>query len=369
VNSVATGSFGVRACRRDDPADRAGILALIGAVWGTSDEGRAVVRRLAKQWDWRFARNPCADPAFPPALVLEHDGEIVGHLSCMPVRVNVRGAAVTGFWSGEWVTHPSRGRGFGHLLVRSVMAIPAIGLATPNDAAYPALKQLGWSDLCRLENRVRIARPDRVLARTLGEGAFGRAAALAARAAARSLAPGPRAGDARVAIVPLRRFDERFDGLWRRVAPSYSAAVIRDSRFLNWRYVEIPDREYGIAAAERGGETAGYVVFYARRRRGLVFGHVIDLLAAKDDPGARDALLTHAVEELERRGDADVVTCYLSPFDAFLRAGLRRCGFLFARRRGAVLVRDGTRSGSGGPPVQPCEWFLSRGDSDLDMAS
>lgn len=359
-------SFGVRPYRADD---RPEVLGLLAQVWGTSTEGLAIVHRHELQWDWRFARNPYADPDLPTGLVLENDDAIVGFISCMPTRVNLHGGVVGAFWSGEWVTAPQRGRGFGHLLQRRLMTLPALGLATPNPIAYPALRRLGWSDVYRLENRIRVVRPDRLLAATNGARVLGRAAGWVLGAASSAAAAARRAGaDAGVAVVPTRRFDERFDDFWRRVAPGYPAAVVRDSRFLAWRYLEIPDREYAIAAAERGGEVAGYVVFYVRHRRGLVFGHVIDLLVAKGDAGARDALLAHAVEELERRG-VDLVNCYLSPYDAFLRAGLRRCGFFFAKQSGAVVARDGARPPGAAAAVEPREWFVSRGDSDLDMAT
>jgi hypothetical protein len=361
---MMSGSFGVRPCR---PDDRARILALLAKIWGGSDDGRAVVSRLDAQWEWRFARNPYADPAVPAGFVLEHGDAIVGHLSCMPVAVNVRGAVVSGFWPGEWVTDPEHGRGFGHLLMRRMMALRALGLATPNEIAYTTLKRLGWSDVYRLENRIRVVRPDRLLpgGNVAALAALGRAGARLCNGVTR--APFLRGPDSAIAIAPISCFDERFDELWRRVAPGYGAAVVRDRRFLAWRYAEIPDRRYAIAAALRGGEVTGYVVFYARQRRGLAFGHVIDLLVARDDPGARDALLAHAVEELERQG-VDLVTCYLSPHDAFLRAGLRRCAFFIARRSAPVLARYGASAGGGALPP-PHEWFLSRGDSDLDMAS
>lgn len=357
-------SFGVRPSR---PEDRPAILALLAQVWGASDGGREVLARLDAQWEWRFVRNPAARSSLPPGLVLERGDAIVGHVSCTPVRVSVRGAEVEGFWSGEWVTDPERARGFGHLLVRRLMALPALGLATPNDLAHAALTRLGWSHVCHLERRVRVVCAERVLAGVRGASLLGRAAGWALRAAASAAAPRRRAEDAGLRVVAAPALDDRFDALWRRVAPGYGAAVVRDRRFLAWRYLEIPGRAYSIAAAERGGELAGYVVFYARRRGGLVFGHVIDLLVERGDAGARDALLAHAAEELGRRG-VDVVTCYLSPYDAFVRSGLRRCGFFFARRGVAVLTRDGAPARGVGR-IAPGEWFVSRGDSDLDMAS
>jgi hypothetical protein len=365
MHSQVAASGSAFAVRPQRPGDRAGILALLRRVWGGSPEGLDSIRRLDELWEWRFDRNPYASDGVP-GVILERDGAVVGHLSCMPVRVWVHGQLVLGLCPGEWVTDPERGRGFGHRLMSAVMEYPGLALATPNGRAYPMMKRLGWADVVRLENRIRVARADQVvgaLRRHAGLAAVARRAWRVAQGAALGLR---RAPDRGVELAETRAFDARFDRLWQRVAAGVGAAVVRDSRFLQWRYQEIPDHRYRVVAAERGGELAGYAVFYARERRGLMFGHVIELLAPPDGAGARDALLSFAAEELERAG-ADLVTCYLSPYDAFLREGLRRCGFFFAKPSRAILARVGP----GGAPSLPSprDWFFSRGDSDLDMGT
>lgn len=354
-------AFTVRAC---GPTDRAAILALLRSTWGNTQEGSATVERLEAQWDWRFLRNPEATPSVPSGFVLERDGEVVGYVSCTPMRVKIRSSIQPGFSPGEWVTDPTRARGYGALLMRRVMSLQGVGIAAPNEAAYPALKRLGWSDVCRLESWARVVRADRLLlARILRRLRNAAVPPGGLEGAPGPLHARPRA-DGPIEIVPVARFDERFDALWDRVAPELGTAVVRDRRFLNWRYVDIPGRRYAIAAAERRGELEGYVVYYARWRDGVLFGHVIDLLVARAAASTRDVLLAYAVDELKRSGVA-VITSYATPHDTFLRSGLRRAGFPFARRGPAVLAIDG----AGACAIHPGDWFLTRGDSDLDMAT
>src|SRR5205085_563384 len=58
-------------------------------------------------------------------------------------------------------------------------------------------------------------------------------------------------GDVR--IEPLDRFPEEVDEVWRAAAHAYGNHVIRDARFLNWRYADTPRtyRRFGAYRADR----------------------------------------------------------------------------------------------------------------------
>jgi hypothetical protein len=165
-----------------------------------------------------------------------------------------------------------------------------------------------------------------------------------------------------VTVSRVTAFDERFDDLWTRAAPQHGILALRDARHLKWRFADRPFRKYDVAAAERGGRLAGYVVYYATERNGLLYGHVVDFLVDRQDRGARDALFAQATRALVDRG-VDLVTAYLPPHDAFYREGLRRCGFWLGFPRQIVLLKD---PGNGTFPPD-ARWFFTRADSDLDL--
>lgn len=60
-------------------------------------------------------------------------------------------------------------------------------------------------------------------------------------------------------------FDDAFDRLWRRAAGRYRFALIREARFLNWRFADTPKRSYWrfACAPFMSPELSGYLVFAA----------------------------------------------------------------------------------------------------------
>lgn len=63
-------------------------------------------------------------------------------------------------------------------------------------------------------------------------------------------------------IYTPNRFDAAFDRLWERRVTNYSFAINRSADFLNWRFIEIPHRQYWIWAFSvfLSQEILGYVV-------------------------------------------------------------------------------------------------------------
>jgi len=341
------------------PGDRAQLFSLLERVWG-----REVSARLEAVWDWRTAQNPWSTPEVPAAIVMERGGRIVSAITNTVTRLKAGDRVVRAIWAGEFVSDPDH-RGHGHSVARRERNLPLPLLGSPNAVARPVLKKLGFVDIYTLDTRVRILRPERLLERRAGRAASAAAGRLWA-AARRLAALVPRPPPDGVRVQPLERFDARFDAFWERAAPGYEAIVVRDARHLNWRFVERPDRKYRLAFAERGGRVDGYVTFYTLERHGLRYGHLVDYLVERGDSPARDALLAHAVREMEADG-ADLVTTYVSPRDRFYRKGLLRSGFWIRKAGHPILVCDRKKTIDAALLARPDAWFFTRADSDLDM--
>jgi hypothetical protein len=346
-----------RRVRTYRPEDRAAFFGLVESVWG-----REVADRLNTLWDWRL-RAP-GWPGQPEALLLDEGGAIGGALNLFPALLQTPAGVVPAAWGGEFVVG-ERHRGKGLLLLKRVLELPNPFLGAPNELSRPILERFGFRNVCTLENRIQIVRPRRLVARVAGSRVAGAAAGLlweAGRRALRTLRAPARRG---VTVSRVGRFDARFDDLWRRVGPAHGILVVRDAAYLNWRFTERPDCTYEIAAAERSGRVAGYVVYYPRQREGLLHGQIVDFLVDREDRDARDALFAHASRALERTG-VDLTTCYVPPHEAFYREGLRRCGFWIGRAKQPVLVTDPHAALAPGC-LEAREWFFTRGDSDLDF--
>ena len=87
------------------------------------------------------------------------------------------------------------------------------------------------------------------------------------------------------------QLDSAFDELFERSAPAFGLLVERDQRYLRWRYLECPDREYAFYRVDRNQDLVGWSVF---RRDGdrLVWG---DALFDPEAPEAVQVLLDHAL--------------------------------------------------------------------------
>jgi GNAT superfamily N-acetyltransferase len=160
-------------------------------------------------------------------------------------------------------------------------------------------------------------------------------------------------GDVRV--EPLDRFPPEVDGVWRAAAPSYANHVIRDARFLNWRYADTP-RTYRRFGAYSAGRLRAVAIVGHTVKQGVSSGFLADLVSEPGAEAERVALLRRAAAEL--RADALIALPPRAQRRSFLRAG-----FLPTNRKirfvGKVLNPGGRLEPS------PAAWHFTLGDFDF----
>ncbi|MBN2465952.1 GNAT family N-acetyltransferase, partial [candidate division WOR-3 bacterium] len=235
---------------------RAGCAADRDAITGLFREafGRRMERR---EWEWRFLRKP----AGRGLVELAWDGTtLAGHYAVSPVRMRVRGNDVTAALSGTTMTH-ARYRGVGLLpllarrtYARARQAGQVLAMGFPNKNSHRGLvRDLRWRDVYEVPR----------FSLHLGDRRW-------------------ETEDGGVAqVLELERFDRRFDRLWDEVKDVHPISVVRDRRYLQWRFVENPESEYRIFAYEDGRRIRGYAV---AKRYGKEM-HIVDILCLNADTG------------------------------------------------------------------------------------
>jgi hypothetical protein len=291
-----------------DASRRDAYLGLLGEAWGGAAMGGAT-------FDWWFEGNPAGSMR----SVAVRNGEVAGAAGHSIFRLVVDGRQRLGQFSVHAATTPSaRGLGIFRALElrheeqgRDWGSICVLGFASaPTHPIF--LGPLGWTQIDRR----------RVWARPLPLG----------RKRARR----------------IDRFEERHETVAAAAAPRLGNHVLRDSRYLNWRFAESP-REYRMLETERGG----FAVVGFTRRRGLRIGLLMELVAEDED--VRD-LLRSALAAA--RGSAALMAV---PSPILPRTRLLRHGFVPTRYRldfmgkGLAEPLDG-RSRS---------WTVSLGDTDF----
>jgi hypothetical protein len=290
------------ASRRDD------YLALLGEAWGPGAMGGVV-------FDWWFDGNPAGSMR----SVAVRDGEVVGAAGHSLCRIVVDGrhrlaqfsvhAATTpsarglGIFRSLERRHEEQGRDWGSICVLGFVSGPTRPIFTG---------PLGWT---RIDRR-------RVWARPLPIG----------RKRARR----------------IDGFEERHEGAAAAIAPRLRNHVLRDSRYLNWRFAESP-RGYRILEAPLGG----FAVVGFTRRGGLRVGLVLELIGEDDDLGV---LVPAALAAA--RGSLVLLAV---PSPVLPRSRLLRHGFVPTRYRLDLMGK-----GLAEPLDSRSEaWTVSLGDTDF----
>jgi hypothetical protein len=290
------------ASRRDD------YLALLGEAWGG-------VAMEGATFDWWFDGNPAGSMR----SVAVRDGEVVGAAGHSLYRLVADGrqrlaqfsvhAATTpsarglGIFRALELRHEEQGRDWGSTCVLAFASAPTRPLF---------LGPLGWTQIDRR----------RVWARPLPIG----------RKRARR----------------IDRFENRHETVAAAAGPRLRNHVLRDSRYLNWRYAESP-RDYRMLEAPLGG----FAVVGFTRRRGLRLAVLMELIGEDEDVGM---LVPAALAAA--RGSAALLAV---PSPVLPRSRLLRHGFVPTRHRVDFMGKG---------LAEPLEtdsdaWTVSLGDTDF----
>lgn len=165
-----------------------------------------------------------------------------------------------------------------------------------------------------------------------------------------------------VLLGEVSRFDERFDLLWEETQHLFEIATVRDSRYLNWRYIDHPSIRYQIFSLEEGGgRVLGFIVLKYSEKGEIRRGYVIDLLAVPGRPEVVRALVSKSLAFFKQEGVA-IITCWMfrhSPYYGILR----RFGF-FGRPTDLILMTKSSGEISDDTLKEVRRWYVTMGDDE-----
>lgn len=263
--------------RRGTRRDTEAICALLRRAFPDNAKGRPEV--LA----WQYWDNPFGAPT---VWLWEDDGRVVGHYAVVPYPARVAGRpALLGIGIDAAVDPQYQGRKlFGPLTSALYAAALADGMAAivcyPNDNSVRGIARQGWHELGLLRTSLLPLRADWYARRTgVPAPLLAPAVALAGR---RTRAAASRLATREVAQVP-----DDADELWAQVEPALVSGVVRDGRWLRWRYADRPGPSpYRVFEARRDGRLQALAVTTEQAQRGGTFTYLLELLSS-DDAAAR----------------------------------------------------------------------------------
>jgi len=272
------------------PGDEQGIFILDRAV-----ELHPWNRRNDSNWYWKYqGKNPAGQSLI---YVAENNGEIIAHFAALPIWYWIEGKKVLVSHSIGMIVLPEwQNKGLIKFVADQLLEevekqrIP-FTYGYPNDNAYDLhIKLLGYEDatMQRLFHKeIKNIKNDNT-SETVFEG---------------------------LNWQKIERFDDSVDFLWNKVKNDFQVIVIRNSAFLNWRYIDRPDAPYYAFGAFDGDILEGYCVLKIYQDENLLRGHFIDLFTQSGNSNCGRFLVENGLQFFNNE-KVDEVTLWMqgSPF-------------------------------------------------------
>lgn len=319
-----------------------------------------------KGWRWQFAE---AVSRGGYIYLADDNGVLAGQYATIPVRMNVSGRRINGALSLDTMTHPGyRKQGIFVTLAKKVYEDTRSGGVSivygfPNDNSFHGfIKHLDFFVLDEIPTWIRpVSIPGFLLAKLgnrISASSVGKPLQVLFDLVFR---PGGAGGGVEVRSEPV--FPPSMDGLYEKASPLIGNHVIRDWKYLRWRYDDNPRHSYKRFFAYRSDEPTGYCVCGKTERDGIKIGLVVDILASPDDRASVSSLLRAALSWFREEGML-LASCLLPKGSPFLKT-LKRAGFLVPKRPFPYIVRINDDSLDRKEIAEGRRWHITFGDGDF----
>jgi hypothetical protein len=326
--------------------------------------------------DWQCRRSP-AGAAIASLAREPSTGRLIGRAATIPMRVRVSGRVRLAGLSLDPVIDPaSQSRALLPALLQDVAALStkesiSFTYAFPGQPFYSTfVNKAEFKNVGSVPLLFMPLNPERLAAKASHSLAPAKGASIARRVW-RTPPPGRRQEALPgLEVGEIDSFDGSFAAFWDRVRHRFPVVVVRDPTYLNWRFVDVPMREYKTFAARSEGEIRAFIVLRAAPLGQFSAGLIVELLVEASAEGlAAGRLLLDEAGAYFKEQDVDIMAALaLRHTDEFRL--LRSRGFWVSPKfleprafRLVVRCHDEER----GPSRPACElrnWFVTLGDCD-----
>ncbi len=134
-----------------------------------------------------------------------------------------------------------------------------------------------------------------------------------------------------VKIASANTLDERMNIFWDKVSKKYDFIVVRDVKYLHWRYLDPRAGKFIILVAEEKTSISGYIAIHVNTKSEYPIGYVVDLLTYPNRSDIGYELLKEALKYFKKY-NVNIITSLVikgHPYEKILR----RAGFIDSRKK------------------------------------
>ncbi len=348
--------------------DERGILDLLQTV--------SLEEQSLDRWRWQYEKNPAGEPVI---WVAENGGRIIGHRAYVPALVKFgSNTMIVGQAIDTVVDIEYRRQGiFMDLIQKSLIEAHSRGWAFiynfPNEYSLPGYLKAGWHKVCQMRRLIKVFRPENVSQAGFGDR-FGVAKVFQSVGwiyrKVFSTSKNALTG-ADLSFKEESCFDTRFDRFWNVFSRYLTIGVIRDSKYLNWRYVKNHENNFTIYSVGKNEDLLGFAVLNCSSRKAihagtlkkkLQVGNIVEFLILPNQSYVARTLLIKSISFLNKQ-NMDIVSCWLSAQSSY-RFLFRQQGFFSYPFGMANFVVRPLANISSDTLMDKKKWVLSLGDTD-----
>ena len=333
-----------------------------------------------KRWHWEYKDNPFGSIQ----IFGDFRGKIVGHMGlvCAPIKIGKR--IVRGSQAVDLAVHPDfRRKGMFLKIGKKLMQDAEnegimVSYGVPNEPAYRGHLKYGWFYVSEIPILVKIMNKKGfflfVLAKFRGfitRPHFNLMSKFVALL--KNLIKLTYMGYCKNVLCPddseshiVTSFDEQVDKLWNEASKQYRLLVVRNAKYLNWRYARKPQSNYVILTIERNCKLEGYVVLSTKIHGSLRWkkGYIVDIFAKSAK--AIHCLLKLAFNYFVRE-NVDSVICWMMknqlPYICLLERNFINDSLSSQKLICRININDSDYEKLYHGVKK--EWFFTMGDSDV----
>ncbi|HUN55802.1 MAG TPA: GNAT family N-acetyltransferase [Smithella sp.] len=254
---------------------------------------------IRQTWRWQFKNVFSKDGS---VAVAEVNSGIAAHYAVMCFDMNYQDQTITGGVSTATVTEKSfRGRGLFTKLARYVyndlsQSGCKIVFGFPNSQSIRGFTtRLNWFNVCPFPLHIKFIRMKPVLRKILGNHVFTKSLAWCGDHALKFIfnVINRKKKNHDIIIRRVKKIPEDMKSIWSGSFASHKIAVIRNRRYLEWRYLEKPFVKYKIYCAMMNGSPAGYFIIGTGRKYDANILFVMEMVARDDKEEIYKEMLDH----------------------------------------------------------------------------
>ena len=345
--------------------------------------------QIPHRWHWLYIDNPYRIKECLPVWMSCDGDRIVGHTAAMVVPLKIKNQVYTTGWSvNTLVLLEYRGKKLGYHLQKANQEAWPIFMSLSMTSANRRIKmKLGGAAGPKVSNfsfRFRYSgeKLSSALERRWGNYFSGLGvkrrpayslgnwiakilnAKLRVEQHSSCFKPKSIAVEQDIMIQEIDRFDETLDVELEQFMRPYSVAVLRTSRYLNWKFVDQPHMNYRLFLARSGGKVKGYIVLRSGRPPlENHYGVIAEIITNCEDITTFKHLLSFSIKHFHGEKVEQIIISTTVPKwqELLLQFGFQKTGGTVPviHCSDKVLQEDILGHGK--------SWLLSRGDHDWDQ--